>query len=124
MSSSRGRSKFSSVDIQRPQQLTEFIPVWRIRYGQHSCHVKHDYYSRPGPYGLSALGFYDYLLTIDDERELIWKHKMSPSSWIFVSSRAALVLSAIGTVLAYTNTTVSLYCTPVSLGRGWLTALL
>ena len=41
---------------------------------------------------LIALMIYDYLLTMGDEVELIWRRKMSTSSWIFITNRLVLII--------------------------------
>ena len=50
---------------------------------------------------------YEYLLTVEDELELIWNRRMSSASWIFFANRA--MLGVLGTQLAlrHSNVTVS-----------------
>ena len=50
---------------------------------------------------------YEYLLTFDDERELIWHGKMTASTWIFLANRIVMLVTILDTVLANAGPVVS-----------------
>ena len=54
-----------------------------------------------------ALLLYEYLVTLDDERSLVWTQGTSASSWIFQANRVVLVVQALGNI-GSTGTIVSL----------------
>ena len=49
---------------------------------------------------------YDYVLTIGDEVALVWKNRMSSSSWIFFAARSMLVCNVIDLATHTVNTEV------------------
>ena len=52
---------------------------------------------------------FDSLLTLDDEVALVWRNNMSPSSWLFLANRAAIVSFWIGMGIGFSNATVSMH---------------
>ena len=50
---------------------------------------------------------YDWAVTAEDEVELIWKRKMSPSSWLFFANRAIPIVAAVQLAMMSANATVS-----------------
>ena len=49
---------------------------------------------------------YDCLLTMEDELVLVWRRKMSPSSWIFLANRATVVINVFDLATTVISTTV------------------
>ena len=50
---------------------------------------------------------YEQVLTVADEVELIWRHKLTLSSWLFLMNRGVLVVGVIDLALAFAGTVVS-----------------
>ena len=50
---------------------------------------------------------YEYLLTFEDEVELLWRRKMNFSSWLFLANRAIIVIMIVYLALNFAGTTVS-----------------
>ena len=50
--------------------------------------------------------FYDQLLTVEDELDIIWRRQMSPSSWLFLANRFTLVIGVVEFVLTKIDPTV------------------
>ena len=44
---------------------------------------------------LPALMIYDCCLSVEDELTFVWRRKMSPSSWLFLANRLALIFAAL-----------------------------
>ena len=56
---------------------------------------------------LAALMLYDWLLTVDDELDLVWRQKMTVSSWILVMNRAAIIVNGLNFFLGSFSAKVS-----------------
>ena len=57
---------------------------------------------------MPALLLYAYLLTIEDEVELIWRKNMGLSSWIFLANRVGGVLLLVSVVVVGTSVCIRL----------------
>ena len=53
-----------------------------------------------------ALMLYEYLLTMADEKELIWRQRFNPLSWIFSANRVFLLFWAVDMTTQNTTMTV------------------
>ena len=55
----------------------------------------------------TALILYEYILTLDDELDLIWRRKMSASSLIFLANRVTVIVYTVGLALMFSGPDVS-----------------
>ena len=58
------------------------------------------------PISLTALAFYDALLTFEDERRFIWRRKLTIASITFITSRLTIAIMAVTLSLASDTKTV------------------
>ena len=49
---------------------------------------------------------YEYILTVDDELELVWRRRVSLSSWLLFANRATLLFVVVDWVVRNANTSV------------------
>ena len=47
---------------------------------------------------------YDYLLTVDDERKLLWRRKMGASSFLFLANRVQVIVYTVAQFMRYSST--------------------
>ena len=47
---------------------------------------------------------HDYLLTVDDERKLLWRRKMGASSFLFLANRVQVIVYTIAQFMRYSST--------------------
>ena len=57
-------------------------------------------------YGLAVLMLYEYILTVDDELELVWRRRISLSSWLLFANRFTLIFVVTAWVVRNANTSV------------------
>ena len=50
---------------------------------------------------------YEHLLTVEDEIDLIWRHNITLSSWVFLVNRAVLAIGVIDLALTFSDKVVS-----------------
>ena len=50
---------------------------------------------------------YEYILTLEDERLLVWSRKMSTASWTFLANRTMVVLVLVSLLMELPGVNVS-----------------
>ena len=51
---------------------------------------------------------YEYILTVDDERRLIWRRKMGMASWTFLANRAMVLFAIVAVFMEHPGVSVSM----------------
>ena len=51
---------------------------------------------------VAALAAFEYLITIDRERDMIWRRKLTPLTWLFLLNRYIMFVIAVLQVISRT----------------------
>lgn len=52
---------------------------------------------------MTALVFFEYLITLNDEVDLLWKRKWNAATWIFLFNRYLLIATVVSSITPYSS---------------------